>query len=93
MKNVLDLTQRLKEQKNARKGKNALVLREGIGDGKFAIVKMFGGCWTDSPIKVIEEIKTSKLHEAKARFDKVAKKLGFEEQAVRGIGLLFAGIT
>lgn len=75
---------------NASKGKDALVLREGIGGGEYAVVKLFGGCWTNSPMKVIEEIKTTKLDAAKLRFDEIAKKLGFKEKSVRGISLLFA---
>lgn len=75
---------------NANKGKDALVLREGIGGGEYAVVKLIGGCWTNSPMKVIEEIKTTKLDAAKSRFDEIAKKLGFKEKPVRGIGLLFA---
>jgi hypothetical protein len=75
---------------NASKGKDALVLREGIGGGEYAVVKLFGGCWTNSPMKVIEEIKTTNYNDAKSRFDEIAKKLGFKEKPVRGIGLLFA---
>jgi hypothetical protein len=67
----------------AKKGKDALALRESIGRGEFAIVKLFGGCWTSSPMKVIEEIKTSNLDEAKKHFDTAAKRLGFKAQAVR----------
>ena len=38
----------------AKKGSNALALRESIGGGEFAIVKLYGGCWTTSPMKVLE---------------------------------------
>lgn len=75
---------------NANKGKDALVLREAVGGGEYAVVKLLGGCWTNSPMKVIEEITTSELSVAKARFDEIAQDLGFKGQPVRGIGLLFA---
>ena len=73
----------------ASKGKNALALRGSIDGRKFAIVKLLGGCWTNSPMKVIEEINTSNLNKAKKRFDAMAKKLGFKEQEMRTVALLF----
>jgi len=74
----------------ANKGKNALVLRENIGGGKFAIVKLYGGCWTTSPTKVLEEIKTSVPQEARERFNALAKKLGFKMQPIRTAAILFS---
>lgn len=75
---------------NAAKGRDALVLREGVGGNEFAVIKLFGGCWSNSPMKVIEEVKTKKLATAKSRFDAIAKRLGFKEKPVRGIGMLLA---
>jgi len=70
---------------NAKKGKDALVLREKLSGGEFAIVQMFGGCWTSSPMKVIEEIKTSNLQRAHTRFNEVAAELGFKSKPIRTI--------
>ena len=67
----------------ASKGRNNLALREAIGGGKFGIVKLYGSLWTTSTIKVLEEIRTSSLEEAKKRFNDLVKELGFKMQAVR----------
>lgn len=70
----------------AKRGKNSLALRKKIGGGEFAIVKLFGGFWTNSPIKVLEEIKTGSLKKASRRFEDVAKKLSFRLQPLRELG-------
>lgn len=72
----------------AEKDKDALALREQIGGGKFAVVKLHGGCWTSSLVQVLEEIDTSNISEAKERFNAVAQKLGFAPKPVRTPGLL-----
>ncbi len=74
----------------ANKGKDAIVLREALGGGEFAIVRLYGGCWTNSPMKVLEEIKTSNVGDARQRFNAVAKKLGFRTQPLRTLALLFS---
>ena len=67
----------------AQKGKNALALREAIGGGEFAIVKLYGGLWTSSPVKVLEVLKTGSLKKAVFRFRAVVKKLDFKMQPLR----------
>lgn len=73
----------------ANKGKNSIALREAVGGGEFAIVKLYGGCSTGSRLEVIEEIQTSNLEVAKKRFNAIAKKLGFKVQPIRTVGVLF----
>lgn len=70
---------------NAAKGEDSLVLREACGGGQFAIVELKGGCWTNSPMKVIEEIDDVEESQAEARFNEVAEQLGYKKQPVRGI--------
>ena len=72
------------------RGKDCLALREGVGGGEFAIVKLFGGPWTNSKMKVIEELKVSSLEVAHERFKAVSKKLGFKQKPLRTAGLLAA---
>lgn len=74
---------------NAQKGKDTIVLRKSPRGGEFAIVQLFGGCWTSSPMKVLEEIKTSDIKIAETQFNKVAKKLGFKKQPIRTISEFF----
>jgi len=75
----------------ANKESDALALRESMGGSKeFAIVKLYGGCWTTSPMEVLEELKSSNLEEAKKRFADLAKELGFKIQPERSMSLLFS---
>ena len=61
----------------ATKGEDALALRKALGGGgEFAIVKLYGGCWTNSPMKVLEVIQTSNLKNATKRFNVLSKRLG-----------------
>lgn len=73
----------------AENGNDALALREEVGGGKFAVVKLHGGCWTTSPVEVLEEINTSDLAEATECFNAYAQKLGFAPKPVRGAEKLF----
>ncbi len=73
----------------AKKGKNAIALREAVGGGEFAIVKLIGGCWSDSTMEVLEEVKTSSLEIARERFNTLVQQLGFKTQPIRTPGLLF----
>jgi hypothetical protein len=75
---------------NATKGEDSLVLREACGGGQFAIVELKGGCWTNFPMKVIEEIDVVEQSKAETRFEEVAKQLGYQKKPVRGIEQFFA---
>lgn len=72
---------------NAEKGNDALVLREACGGGKFAVVKLHGGCSTSSAVQVLEEIDTADLVTAASAFAAQAMKLGFAPKPIRHIGL------
>lgn len=71
------------------KKKNSLALREAIGGGQFAIVKLYGGCFMNSRMEVVEEIDTAERAVAEKRFRKVSEELGYELQPLRDAILLF----
>lgn len=76
---------------NAKKGNDAIVLREKLGGGQFAVIKLFGGCWSNSPMRVLREINTSSFKEAESCFNETVKRLGYNKKPVRtaGVGITF----
>ncbi|MEK6839365.1 MAG: hypothetical protein AABX72_00320 [Nanoarchaeota archaeon] len=76
----------------AEKGNDAIALREAVGGGKFAVVKLHGGCWTNSAVEVLEEIDTSDVRKASVRFDVIVQQQGFATKPVRGIGILLGTV-
>ncbi len=73
----------------AKRDDDAIALRQAIDGRKYAIVKLIGGCWSDSPMTVVEEINTNNPKVAQQRFTEVAAQLGFEQQPLRGIEQFF----
>lgn len=64
------------------KDKAALVLRERLGGGKFAIIALRDGPNTNSPMKVLREVNSSDVNVAIKRFNAVAKQHGFPTEPV-----------
>lgn len=68
---------------NASKDDDSLVLRKSACGSEFAIVKLIGGCWSNSEMHVLEEIQTASQVVAEQRFDQLAQELGFARQPTR----------